>query len=139
MQAKIRSGEDGIAMRSDSPLMQGIYGVRVPAEATKWLEHLVMGTNSVFPICVTENPAESRLDALTPDEQAILQGQINLSVAHTYDDLRSALRGKNFGRELWRIPALALFILLILEAVLTRWICIQRKSDAEAVTPGNGK
>jgi len=130
--AKIRSGEEGLALRTDSPLMQGLYEVSVPAAAAGWLGHLA-STNDTFPICVTENPAESRLDALTPDEQAIILRQADITVARSFDDLQSALRGKTFGRELWRIPALALFALLLLEAFLTRWICIQRKTGEEAV------
>ena len=125
--AKLRTGEQGLALRTDSPLMQGLYDVRVPAAAEGWLGHLSNGGES-FPLCVMENPEESRLDALTADEQAILARLADITVAHSLDDLLKALVGKTFGRELWRIPALVLFALLILEAVLTRWICIQRKT-----------
>jgi len=130
--AKIRYGEDGLALRTDSPLMQGLYEVRVPAAAASWLGHLA-NTNDVFPLCVMENPEESRLDALTADEQAIVTRQADLTVTHSFEDLRKALIGKTFGRELWRIPAMALFALLILETVLTRWICGQRKTGEEEV------
>jgi len=125
--AKIRYGEDGLALRTDSPLMQGLYEVRVPAAAAGWMGHLA-NTSEAFPLCVMENPDESKLDALTADEQAIIVRQADITVAHSFEDLQKALRGKTFGRELWRIPALVLFALLILEAVLTRWICIQRKT-----------
>ena len=125
--AKIRYGEDGLALRTDSPLMQGIYEVRVPAAAATWLGHLA-NTSDSFPLCVMENPEESKLDALTADEQAIIARQADITVAHSFEDLQKALIGKTFGRELWRIPALLLFALLILEALLTRWICIQRKT-----------
>ena len=125
--AKIRYGEDGLALRTDSPLMQGIYEVGVPTAAAGWLGHLA-NTNAMFPLCVMENPEESKLDALTSDEQAIIVRQADVTVAHSFEDLQKALLGKTFGRELWRIPALVLFALLILETVLTRWICIQRKT-----------
>ena len=125
--AKIRYGEQGLALRTDSPLMQGLYEVRVPAAAEGWLGHLSNG-NETFPLCVMENPQESKLDALTADEQAIIARQADITVAHSFEDLQKALLGKTFGRELWRIPALILFALLILETVLTRWICIQRKT-----------
>ena len=101
--------------------------VRVPAAAEGWLGHLSNG-NETFPLCVMENPQESKLDALTADEQAIIARQADITVAHSFEDLQKALLGKTFGRELWRIPALILFALLILETVLTRWICIQRKT-----------
>jgi len=126
--AKIRYGEDGLALRTDSPLMQGLYEVSVPPTASGWLGHLA-NTNDTFALCVTENPEESRLDALTADEQAIIARQADITVAHSFEDLQKALVGKTFGRELWRIPALVLFALLILEAVLTRWICIQRGTE----------
>ena len=101
--------------------------MRVPAAAEGWLGHLSNG-NETFPLCVMENPQESKLDALTADEQAIIARQADITVAHSFEDLQKALLGKTFGRELWRIPALILFALLILETVLTRWICIQRKT-----------
>jgi hypothetical protein len=123
--AKLRYGEDGLALRTDSPLMQGIYEVQVPAAAAGWLGHLA-GENTAFPLCVTENPEESRLDALTADEQAIIARQADVTVARSFEDLQKALRGKTFGRELWRILALTLFVLLLAEPVLTRWIFVQR-------------
>jgi hypothetical protein len=125
--AKLRYGEQGLALRTDSPLMQGLYDVRVPAAAEGWLGHLANGKES-FPLCVMENPEESRLDALTADEQVIISRLAEVTVANSLEDLLKALVGKTFGRELWRFPALVLFALLILETVLTRWICIQRKT-----------
>jgi len=125
--AKIRYGEEGLALRTDSPLMQGLYEVKVPSAAATWLGHLA-NTSESFPLCVMESPEESKLDALTADEQAIIARQADVTVAHSFEDLQKALLGKTFGRELWRIPALVLFALLILETVLTRWICIQRKT-----------
>jgi hypothetical protein len=125
--AKIRYGEDGLALRTDSPLMQGLYEVRVPAAAATWLGHLAHASES-FPLCVMENPEESKLDALTADEQAIIARLADMTVTRSFEDLQKALLGKTFGRELWRILALILFALLILETVLTRWICIQRKT-----------
>jgi hypothetical protein len=106
--------------------MQGLYEVAVPRRPRPVGWAISPAPTDTFPMCVTENPAESRLDALTPDEQAIILRQADITVARSFDDLQSALRGKTFGRELWRIPALALFALLLLEAFLTRWICIQR-------------
>jgi len=110
--------------------------VKVPTAAEGWLGHLSNGHES-FPLCVMENPEESKLDALTADEQAIIARLADVTVAHSFEDLQKALRGKTFGRELWRIPAMMLFALLILEVVLTRWICIQRKTgDVEIPNPG---
>jgi len=128
--AKIRYGAEGLAMRTDSPLMQGLYQVRVPAAAAQWLGHLA-GDGEQFPLCVTENPEESRLDALTPDDQAVIARQADIMQTESYDDLQRALRGKTFGRELWRIPAIALLILLLLECFLTRWIAVQRRTGGE--------
>lgn len=130
--AKIRYGEDGLALRTDSPLMQGLYEVRAPAAAASWLGHLA-NTNDVFPLCVMENPEESKLDALTADEQAIVARHSDVTLTHSFEDLQKALIGKTFGRELWRIPAMVLFVVLILESVLTRWICVQRKTGENEV------
>ncbi len=126
--AKIRYGVDGLAMRTDSPLMQGLYKVSIPSAAAQWLGHLAGKEGEEFPLCVTENPDESRLDPLSAEEQAIILRQAdNIMLVENYEDLQRALRGKTFGRELWRIPAVALLILLLLECALTRWIAVQRR------------
>lgn len=135
--AKLRKGEDGLALRSDSPLMQGIYEVQVPLAAAGWLGHLA-NTNEVFPICVMEDPKESQLEALTSDEQTLILRQADITLARSFNDLQKVLIGKTFGRELWRIPAIVLFVLLILEVVLTRWIHLQRKTDEDARVSNKG-
>jgi hypothetical protein len=129
--AKIRYGEEGLAMRTDSPLMQGLYEVRVPAAAEGWLGHLANESES-FPLCVMENPEESRLDPLTPDEQATVARLAGITQASSMDDLLKALVGKTFGRELWRIPAMVLFALAAFGNRSDRWICIQRKTERKA-------
>ena len=126
--AKIRYGTDGLAMRTDSPLMQGIYTVSVPDAAAQWLGHLAGTDGNEFPLCVTENPEESILTPLSADEQAVIARQSDIMQTDSFEDLQRALRGKTFGRELWRIPAIALLFLLLLECFLTRWIAIQRRT-----------
>jgi hypothetical protein len=123
--AKLRCTADGVSLRTDSPLMQGLYSVHVPENASSWLGDLAGSTN-VFPLCVTENPDESRLDPLTPEEQALLMRQTDIAFAQNDEDMAKSLEGKTFGRELWRIPALLLFALLILECFITRWVDAQR-------------
>jgi hypothetical protein len=118
-------------MRTDSPLMQGLYKVSVPAAAAQWLGHLAGEEGTEFPICVTENPEESRLTPLSTDEQAIIARQSDVMQTESFEDLQRALRGKTFGRELWRIPAIALLILLLAECILTRWIAFQRRTGGE--------
>jgi hypothetical protein len=51
--------------------------------------------------------------------------------ASSVDDLLRAIKGNAFGREMWRTLALAMFLLLIAEIALTRWIAIQRKTGEE--------
>lgn len=126
--AKIKYGADGLAMRTDSPLMQGIYTVSVPDAAAQWLGHLAGTEGKEFPLCVTEDPDESILTQLSTDEQAVIARQSDIMQTESFEDLQRALRGKTFGRELWRIPAIALLILLLLECFLTRWIAIQRRT-----------
>jgi hypothetical protein len=36
--------------------------------------------------------------------------------------------GQAFGKEIWRILAIAAFLFLIAEVILTRWIAIQRRT-----------
>ena len=50
-----------------------------------------------------------------------------IAFADSYEELELSLAGKSFGRELWRIPAMLLFFLLIGECFLTRWITKNRQ------------
>lgn len=85
-----------------------------------------------------EDPKESQLEALTSDEQTLILRQADITLARSFNDLQKVLIGKTFGRELWRIPAIVLFVLLILEVVLTRWIHLQRKTDEDARVSNKG-
>ena len=124
---KLRQTEDGVALRTDQPLLPGLYAVDVSGQAAEWLGPLA-GGNAAFPLCVTGDANESVLDPLTPEEREVLFRQTALVFADTYDDLVKALSGKTFGRELWRIPALLLFLLLVAECFITRWIAIRRSA-----------
>ncbi|MBP5320026.1 MAG: BatA domain-containing protein [Kiritimatiellae bacterium] len=123
---KLRQTEEGVALRTEHPLIQGLYTVEVPESASEWLGGLAGENGTGFPLCVTGDARESMLDPLTPEERELLFRQTDLLFADSYDDLVKALSGKTFGRELWRIPALLLFLLLVVECFLTRWIAIRR-------------
>lgn len=128
--ARLRYGEDGVVLRTERALMQGLYQVEVPEVAVGWLGHLV-GDEGSFPLCVMEDPEESRMERLTADEQRVAERVVGLSVANSMEELVQGLRGRSFGRELWRIPAVVLLGLLVLEVGLTRWIYLQREQTNE--------
>ncbi|MCL1888846.1 MAG: hypothetical protein FWF96_08270, partial [Kiritimatiellaeota bacterium] len=56
---------------------------------------------------------------------------IDLMPAQSLDDLQRAVKGNAFGRELWRTLAIAMFLFLVAEIALTRWIAMQRKTGEE--------
>ena len=124
--AKIRQGPDGIAMRVEQPLLEGLYTVIVPDPVQETLPQLT-ADKGCFPLCVTENAEESRIEPLTADERTLISRQVPIVFADSYDELERSLAGKSFGRELWRIPGTLLFILLIVECFLTRWITQNRQ------------
>lgn len=124
--AKIRQNADGIAMRVEQPLLQGLHIVNLPESVQEWLPQLT-GEKDSFPLCVMENAGESNFEPLSDDERAILTRLAPIAFADSYEELELSLAGKSFGRELWRIPAMLLFILLISECFLTRWITKNRQ------------
>lgn len=131
--ASIVTSQDGVSLRIDHNLVPGLYSVQVPGSMTALLDSLSSASDGEerFPFCVIADGNESRLLPLTSDEIAFVRRHIDLLVADRAEDVLAALRGRAFGRELWRTLAIAAFLLLVAEIALPRWIAIQRRTGEE--------
>jgi hypothetical protein len=133
--ASLRQTRDGFALHLPPALTPGLHEVEVPPAAAPFLAELATVTNGSetarFVFCVATDGRESRMDTVTEADVAFIRRHIDLVVAENAEDARRALAGAAIGRELWRAPALAVLLLLVLEIALTRWIAIQRRTGEE--------
>ena len=79
------------------------------------------------PFVVTANPNEGKLDPITNAELASLKDRIEIVPVDSVGDVAGLLSGRKFGKELWKILIVAVFLLLLAEVALTRWIAQRRQ------------
>jgi hypothetical protein len=116
-----------VALRIDDNLVPGLYVAEVPRQVKKSLVPL-LGEDGKIHFSVKIDGEESRLEPLTPEDSLMIASYLNFLEAGSAEDVLRALRGKAFGRELWRNLAIAALVLVLLEVLLTRWISIQRRA-----------
>lgn len=120
----------GTSLRVARSLIPGLYSFAAPAFYQNQLAG-VMDEAGLVSFSVQAGGEESRLEAVTPEDMAFLSDYISILAATRPDDVLSVLQGQSFGKEVWRMLAVAAFLLLIAEVVLMRWISIQRRMGEE--------
>ena len=118
-------GRRGRVLELDGVAIPGLYKVTVPEQLREEIEELEGGE---VPLVVRRDVRESRLDRLEEDDKALIRKHIDLVEARSVSDVLAVLSGKGFGKELWKILAVAAFFLLLLEVALARWISKSRRS-----------
>ena len=121
---------EGLALHVKANLEPGVY----EAASSEGLADLLKpfcNPQGAVPFVVRAGIAESDLTPAKPEALAFLRRFIELDVATKPDEIATALRGKRFGREIWRPLAAAALLFLLLELVLARWIAIQRRTGQE--------
>ena len=121
---------DGLALHVKANLEPGLYEAATSEGLAELLKPFCNPTGGV-PFIVRAGVAESDLSPAQPEALAFLRRFIDLDVATKPDAVSSSLRGKRFGREIWRPLASAALLLLLLELLLARWIAIQRRTGQE--------
>jgi len=79
------------------------------------------------PFVVTANPAEGDMEPLTDAEIATLGERIEIVPVDSVGEAAGLLSGRKFGKELWKVLVVAVFLLLLAEVALTRWIAQRRQ------------
>ncbi|MCX6874335.1 MAG: PA14 domain-containing protein [Verrucomicrobia bacterium] len=123
--ASILLGRRGRELRIEGPAVPGLYQVKLPPD----LRASITGNpgSDPLPVVVRGDIAESRLDALTEADLAQLRSRIDVIQLETTADVLTVLSGRGFGREITRTVAIAAVLLLLLEAVLARWVSRSRR------------
>jgi len=129
-EAEYFSIPEGLALKIDHRLAPGLYEAAVPAELATMLAPATSEQGTI-PFSVRDDRASSILTPLTEADVAFIADKVDFLVADNRADALRALLGRAFGRELWRLLAVAALLLVVGETVLTRWIAIQRRLGDE--------
>ncbi len=121
---------DGLSLHVKANLEPGVYKATIIESLTDLLKPYC-NPEGTIPFVVRAGIAESDLRPAPPESLTFLRRFIELDVATKPDEIATALRGKRFGREIWRSLASAALLFLLLELLLSRWIAIQRRTGQE--------
>ena len=84
-----------------------------------------------MPLVVKREPEESRFQDFNEDDRRLILREIDLIEISSAGDLLAVLRGEGFGREIWKILALAALALFLIEGILARWVSKSRKAGED--------
>ena len=124
---RLLSGQRGKILEVNGSAVPGIYQLDVPEGMSDDLE----AGEGKLPLVVKREVRESRLSRFSDDDFALVRSEIDLVETSSHEDILGVLTGKGFGRELWKILAIAAFALLLLECALARWVSASRKIKEE--------
>lgn len=125
--AEIYQSDNGMVLGISHSLMPGLYTVNIPDSIKPFLGSIVTDDDTIV-FSVVAGVSESRMESIDLNQIEGLSDYITLSVATKEEDVLKTIHGQSFGKEIWRILAIAAFIFIIAEVVLTRWIAIQRRT-----------
>lgn len=119
-------GRRGKSLQVDGSAIPGEYLVKIPAS----VQDDISGQKEV-PLVVLREGGESRLEGWNDDDRNLIRREIDLIELTSIKDVLAALRGEGFGREIWKVLAIAALVLFFLEGILARWVSKSRKAGEE--------
>lgn len=119
-------GRRGKSLEVDGSAIPGEYLVKVPKEVQAELS----GEKEI-PLVVLREGGESRLEGWNENDRELIRREIDLIELGSLKDVLAALRGEGFGREIWKILALAALALFFMEGILARWVSKSRRAGEE--------
>ncbi|MES2475998.1 MAG: PA14 domain-containing protein [Verrucomicrobiota bacterium] len=124
-EATIRPGRRGRELAIAGTALPGIYQVTVGGTLDEILPGIRNGT---LPVAVGRDAGESRFEPMTEGDLALIRKRADLLQPRSVADMLGILQGKGFGREIWKLLAVAAFILFLLESLLARWVSKSRRT-----------
>ena len=121
--ATLRAGRRGTEVAVEGAAIPGIYQISVVEELFPLVD---VGDSETLPLVVTRDPAESVFDPLREEDHAVLRRHADLILPGSVKDVLAVLQGKGFGREIWKLLAVAAAVLFVLESALARWVSKSR-------------
>lgn len=125
---KLAVGRRGRVLELEGAAIPGVYKLEVPEQLRAEIEEF---RAPEVPMVVRRDIRESRMVGLSDDDRDLIRSNIDLVEARSVSDLLAILDGRGFGQELWKILAVAAFLLLLLEVALARWISQSRRTAEE--------
>ena len=123
---KAVQGRRGRLLEVTGSALPGEYRVEVPAALASALEG-----QKIIPLVVMREPEESRFEVFNDDDRSLIQKEIDLIEVSSVDNILAVLRGEGFGREVWKILALAAVALFLIEGLLARWVSKSRRAGED--------
>ncbi|QJE94664.1 PA14 domain-containing protein [Luteolibacter luteus] len=102
----------------------GIYQVTTSDDLS---ELLSVPADTALPVAVIRDPGESHFEPRTEEDLALVRKHVDLLQPGSVADILGVLQGKGFGREIWKLLAIAAFVLFLLESALARWVSRNRR------------
>lgn len=131
-EAEIVSTRQGTIARISGGTMAGLYEIEIPESDREPLARILTPANTI-PFTVKRLAEESQLTPLSHGDLAFLSRYLDVVEATSPKDILTILAGHRYGHELWRLLALGVLLLLILEIALSRWIAITRRTGSQEV------
>ena len=125
-EAKIRTSRRGRELMITGSASPGIYHVDVGHSLDGVIPGIEKGT---LPVVLMQDPSEGKFESRTAEDLGRIRGHIDLLQPQSSQEMISLLQGKGFGEELWRVLAIAAFVLFLLESVLARWVSRARRTS----------
>lgn len=124
-EATIRSGRRGQELVINGSAIPGVYQVATGESLSDVMPDLNGGQ---LPIAVKRDAGESRFEPMTNDDLSLIRKHADFLQPGSVGDILGVLQGKGFGREIWKLLAVAAFVLFLLESVLARWVSRSRRT-----------
>ncbi len=127
--ASLRAGRRGIEISVDGAAVPGIYQI----SGGKALAAAIGAEDTTtVPLVVTRDAAESVFEEMGGEDIELMKKHADVLLPESAADVLAVLQGRGFGREIWKLLAVAAFLLFLLESVLARWVSKSRGA-AESV------
>lgn len=124
-QATIQAGRRGSELTIAGAALPGVYKVAVGTVLDKVIPGIQDGT---LPVVVMRDAGESHFENMNKEDIALIRKRVDLLLPRSAADTLGILQGKGFGREIWKMLAIAAFILFLIESFLARWVSKSRRT-----------
>jgi len=133
--ATISHGRRGEELTINGAAVPGVYLVFTDEDLNSQFPDI---TDGRLPLVVNRDAGESGFEEMQEDDLALMRSAIDLILPKSVQDILAVMEGKGFGREIWKMLAIAALILFIMESILARWVSRSRRT-AEDVRVDFGK
>ena len=123
--AILRHGRRGEELVVDGSAIPGVYLIFIDEELNKQFPDI---TDGRLPLVVNRDAGESGFEEMQEDDLALIRSAIDLILPANVQDILAVMDGKGFGREIWKLLAIAALILFIMESILARWVSRSRRA-----------